>query len=60
MRGYLGSLAFFKVLGRWKVTDVRTFNTFFLLVFFKDLAALVAFALASVLAAAERETENDQ
>ena len=42
MRGYLGFLSFFKVLGRWKVTDVRIFLVFFLKLA-PDLTALAVF-----------------
>lgn len=42
MRGYLGFLSFFNVLGLWKVTDVRIFLAFFLKVE-PDLTALAAF-----------------
>ena len=42
MRGYLGLLSFFKVFGRWKVTEFRVFLAFFLKVA-PDLTALAVF-----------------
>lgn len=43
MRGYLGFLSFFNVLGRWKVTLVRIFLAFFLKVA-PDFTAFATFA----------------
>lgn len=39
--GYLGSLGFLRVFGRWNVTDVRIFLAFVLVV--PDLTALATF-----------------
>lgn len=59
MRGYLGFLSFFNVLGRWKVTFVLILFDFFLKVDpdLTTLAALIAWALGSFFLA--KSTANE-
>lgn len=44
VREYLGSLVFFKVVGLWKITDLRTLRSFFRAPFLTALRAALALA----------------
>lgn len=48
MRGYRGLRSRLRVLGRWKMTDLRTFRTFLKTPFLTALAAAAAFSLLSL------------